>query len=212
MAMQRLRGKTLRSVLDEAKTLPIERVLQLGHEIADGLAAIHDAGAVHRDIKPANVFVEDDGHAVIADLGLSRLLEPRTEISLPGTFLGSIAYAAPEQLEGFDVGPEADLYALGVLLYEMASGKNPFPRRRPEDDDARAREPRRAAVVAHRARRDVPLGARGLGSAREETRVPVEARAPRRRHPDRTRALRVVAPIRRRGRPASSGCPRRAVN
>lgn len=126
MAMQRLRGKTLRSVLDEAKTLPIERVLQLGHEIADGLAAIHDAGAVHRDIKPANVFVEDDGHAVIADLGLSRLLEPRTEISLPGTFLGSIAYAAPEQLEGFDVGPEADLYALGVLLYEMASGKNPF--------------------------------------------------------------------------------------
>ncbi len=126
IVMELLRGKTLRTVLDEKKTLTEAEAVRLGMQVAEGLAEIHSKGAVHRDIKPGNVFVDDAGAAKIADLGLSRLVEPSTEISLPGTFLGSVAYAAPEQARGDAVGPPADLYALGVTLYEAVAGINPF--------------------------------------------------------------------------------------
>ncbi len=129
LVMELLEGKTLRARLDADGPLDDPTAARLGAQVADGLRAIHAAGMVHRDIKPANVFLDAEGNAKVADLGLSRLLEPKSEISLPGTFVGSVAYAAPEQLEGEEVGPEADLYALGVTLYESVSGRNPFSAR-----------------------------------------------------------------------------------
>lgn len=129
LVMELLEGRTLRERLDADGPLDDAAATRLGAQVADGLREIHSRGMVHRDIKPSNVFLDTAGDAKIADLGLSRLLEPKSEISLPGTFVGSVAYAAPEQLEGEDVGPEADLYALGVTLYESVSGKNPFSAR-----------------------------------------------------------------------------------
>jgi len=126
LVMEYLPGQTLRQLLDDEGPQPEPRVVSIGRQICEGLAEIHSRGMVHRDIKPSNVFLDSDGEAKIGDLGLSRLLEPDTEISIPGTFLGSVAYAAPEQLEAEAVGPAADLYSLGVTMYELASGKNPF--------------------------------------------------------------------------------------
>lgn len=126
IAMERLTGRTLKAVLDQDGPLPESRVFAIAKQAASALAAIHEQGIIHRDIKPANLFLDDHDRLHVADLGLSRLLEPSTEISLPGTFLGSASYAAPEQVESQDVGPEADLYALGVTLYELVTGFNPF--------------------------------------------------------------------------------------
>ncbi len=126
IVMEVLRGRTLRQLLDARGRLPEREVIDIGRQVAEGLAEIHQRGAVHRDVKPSNIFVDEAGQVKIADLGLSRLQEPSTEISLPGTILGSVGYAAPEQMGAEPVGPAADLYAFGVTLYELASGKNPF--------------------------------------------------------------------------------------
>lgn len=132
LVMEVLRGRTLREVMDAEGPFSDARVVHYGRQVAEGLAEIHRVGAVHRDIKPGNLFLHaaegpvEDHEVKIADLGLSRLLDAHTEISLPGTILGSVAYSAPEQLQGHAVTPAADLYALGVTLYEMASAVNPF--------------------------------------------------------------------------------------
>ncbi|MBI4881278.1 MAG: protein kinase, partial [Planctomycetes bacterium] len=126
IVMEYLTGLTLRQRLDAEIALPDRLVASIGRQVAEGLAEIHARGMIHRDIKLSNLFIDEAGGVKIADLGLSRLLEPHSEISLPGSFLGSVAYAAPEQFEGEDVGPAADLYSLGVTLYELASGQNPF--------------------------------------------------------------------------------------
>lgn len=126
IVMEYLGGPTLRRLLEQNGPLADEEVARIGAEIAEGLAALHERGMVHRDIKPHNIFLDDEGHVKIGDLGLSRLIAPSTEISIEGTVVGSAAYAPPEQLEGKRVGPDADLYALGVTLFELATGRNPF--------------------------------------------------------------------------------------
>lgn len=127
LVMEYLPGETLRQRLDRDVRLPEATVVELGRQLLEGLAEIHQHGAIHRDLKPSNIFIHDD-QVKIADLGLSRLLDPQTEISLPGTVLGSVAYAAPEQMSGNGATPASDIYSLGVILYEMASGRNPFLR------------------------------------------------------------------------------------
>lgn len=126
IAMEFLAGRTLRKLLDDEGRIDEARAFSFLEQAVAGLAALHELGLVHRDIKPGNLFVEPDDRLVIADLGLSRLVVPHSEISLPGTFVGSAAYSAPEQITGDDVGPAADLYSLGVTLYECLTGKNPF--------------------------------------------------------------------------------------
>lgn len=126
IAMDYLEGRTLRKLLDDEGRVDEARARSFLQQAVAGLVALHEQGLIHRDIKPGNLFVEPDDRLVIADLGLSRLVVPQTEISLPGTFVGSAAYAAPEQITGDDVGPAADLYSLGVTIYESVTGKNPF--------------------------------------------------------------------------------------
>jgi tetratricopeptide (TPR) repeat protein len=126
IAMKFLAGKTLRKLLDEVGMLPEARAAALLRQAVAGVAALHEQGIVHRDLKPANLFVDERDNLCIADLGLSRLVDPHSEISLPGTFVGSAAYSAPEQIAGETVTPAADLYSLGVTVYECVTGKNPF--------------------------------------------------------------------------------------
>ena len=133
-----LEGETLREALARGP-LPLRKVLDVGLQVAEGLAAAHGKGIVHRDVKPENVFLTRDGHAKLLDFGLARHdvshRDPADTRSptLPavtgtGVVLGTVAYMSPEQARGEAVDFRSDQFALGVVLYEMLSGKRPFAR------------------------------------------------------------------------------------
>jgi tetratricopeptide (TPR) repeat protein/tRNA A-37 threonylcarbamoyl transferase component Bud32 len=119
-------GTTLCDLIREWGVIPEPMLRRLGAQLARGLAAIHGAGAIHRDLKPANVLLTSGHEVKIADLGIARLFEEDASLTATGDFVGTPHHAAPEQFEGEGVGPEADLYAMGVLLHEAATGRLPF--------------------------------------------------------------------------------------
>src|SRR6185503_10474918 len=130
-----LEGETLR---ERAGHISPRQAVDYAGQIARGLAAAHDKGVTHRDLKPDNVFVTTDGQVKILDFGLARLAEapaasalsalPTREQTAPGTILGTSGYMAPEQVRGLPADHRADIFALGVLLYEMLTGQRAFQR------------------------------------------------------------------------------------
>ncbi|MCG3191289.1 MAG: Serine/threonine-protein kinase PknD [Thermoanaerobaculia bacterium] len=129
-----LEGQTLRSALAQG-ALPVKRVLDIAISIATGLAAAHEKGIVHRDIKPENVFLTKDGQAKVLDFGLARHEttlrsdEDASTISVltdVGTVLGTVSYMSPEQARALPVDHRSDQFSLGIVLYEMLSGRRPF--------------------------------------------------------------------------------------
>jgi predicted ATPase len=132
LTMERLHGPTLAERLREERRLPLDRALRIAGDLAAGLGAAHRAGVVHRDLKPGNVMlVSRDGaeHAVVTDFGTGGAVpEPDRGVRErpPDTVVGTLTYMAPEQLRGEEVGPAADIYSLGLVLYEMVTGTVPL--------------------------------------------------------------------------------------
>ena len=126
IVMELVQGGTLRDVLDRAGRLPPDAAVAIATDMLHGLAAIHAKGIVHRDVKPQNVLLDRDGGARMTDFGVA-LREGAVTLSHSGTALGTARYMAPEQVMGAAVGPPADLYAVGVVLFEMLAGRPPFP-------------------------------------------------------------------------------------
>ncbi|MHC4938881.1 MAG: protein kinase domain-containing protein [Planctomycetota bacterium] len=126
LVMEYVEGRTLRELLNQLGRVPESLLREIALQTARGLDAIHSAGLLHRDLKPENILLSNHQQVRIMDLGIAKALEDATVLTAEGQFLGSLAYAAPEQLDGTELGPRTDLYALGVVLYELASGTNPF--------------------------------------------------------------------------------------
>ena len=125
IAMAYYEGDTLRQIVKRGP-LEVGRALDIAGQIAAGLKEAHDLGIVHRDVKSANVIITPKGQAKIMDFGLAKLAGD-ADITLVGTTVGTVAYMSPEQAAGREVDARADIWSLGVILYEMVSGKLPFP-------------------------------------------------------------------------------------
>ena len=135
LTMQRVEGRSL-SELIPSGGLPLERIFQLGIPLSEALAAAHEKGIVHRDLKPANIMVTEEGRLKVLDFGLAKLHQaaatsevtegPTEALTGEGKILGTMPYMSPEQLEGRDLDPRSDIFSVGILLYEMATGARPF--------------------------------------------------------------------------------------
>ncbi len=136
LTMQLVEGQSLDRLIS-GDGLPVDRILAIAMALADALAAAHDKGIVHRDLKPANVMVTNDGRVKVLDFGLAKLTgaaggaevdsERSTEMrTREGVVMGTMPYMSPEQVQGQPVDQRTDIFSLGVILYEMASGRRPF--------------------------------------------------------------------------------------
>ncbi len=125
LTMEYVQGADMATLLQRESRLPLPRVLLLARQIAAGLAAAHKAGIVHRDLKPANVMVDAQDHALLMDFGIARSTTGATINTMPGSLIGTLDYMAPEQARGEPADERTDVYAFGLILYEMLAGGRP---------------------------------------------------------------------------------------
>lgn len=127
IVMALVEGRSLRELLRERGALTQREAARIGYGVALALSVAHGRGLVHRDVKPGNILLDADGVPRLTDFGIVKALSGATEITQPGVAFGTAAYLSPEQATGGRVGPAADLYSLGTVLYEMITGSPPFP-------------------------------------------------------------------------------------
>lgn len=125
IAMEFLQGRELRDILNDGKRMPVEQVINVVAQVAQGLAYAHENGIVHRDVKPSNIMIVRDGHVKITDFGIARMASAAVRTQT-GMVLGSPKYMSPEQVVGKLTDQRSDIFSLGVMLYEMLTGQAPF--------------------------------------------------------------------------------------
>jgi predicted Ser/Thr protein kinase len=128
IAMRFVEGEDLARLIEREGPLPLSRTVSIVSQVGEALEAAHDKGVVHRDVKPGNILIGKGDHAYLTDFGLIKRRDAASRYTKTGEFMGSVDYAAPEQIRGEDVDPRADIYSLGCLLYECVTGEPPFPR------------------------------------------------------------------------------------
>ncbi len=138
IAMELVEGKTLRELIGSG-LLPMRKAIEIAAQIADGLTKAHEAGITHRDLKPENLMVSGDGFVKILDFGLAKVTAPSgerpgihstttTSVTDSGLIVGTVGYMSPEQVGGEPLDFKSDQFSFGLILYEMVTGKHPFPR------------------------------------------------------------------------------------
>jgi serine/threonine-protein kinase len=132
IVMEHVEGQSLQSLLRAGAPLPLVRAVDLAIQMCAGVGAAHRAGLIHCDLKPQNILVTSDGRVKVVDFGIARALEAKTADS-PQTVWATPHYAAPEQMQGLPLGPATDVYAIGVILYQMLSSQLPFEGRTVEE-------------------------------------------------------------------------------
>jgi serine/threonine protein kinase/Flp pilus assembly protein TadD len=125
ITMEYVSGEDLRSFIRRSKQLAIGTAISIANQVCEGLAEAHRLGVVHRDLKPSNIMIDKDGNARIMDFGIARSLKEKG-ITGAGVMIGTPEYMSPEQVEGKEIDQRSDIYSLGVILYEMVTGRVPF--------------------------------------------------------------------------------------
>jgi TolB-like protein/Tfp pilus assembly protein PilF/tRNA A-37 threonylcarbamoyl transferase component Bud32 len=150
ITMEYVRGENLKSLIKRIGQFTVGKAVSIGRQVCEGLAEAHGLGVMHRDLKPQNIMIDKDGNARIMDFGIARSLKAEG-ITDKGVIIGTPEYMSPEQVEGKDVDQRSDIYALGVILYEMVTGRVPF-----EGDTPLS--------VALKQKTDMPRDPRGLNA------------------------------------------------
>jgi serine/threonine protein kinase len=125
ITMQWIKGGTLADRISERGALPVPEVLAVATKLSSALAAAHDRKILHRDIKPGNILMDDDGEPYLADFGLARLIGEQG-LTQHGVFVGTPHYCSPEQVALEELDERSDIYTLGLVIFEMATGRRPF--------------------------------------------------------------------------------------
>ena len=125
IVMEYVDGKTLKDIIDEKQILPIEDIVNYGVQIASALECAHKNGIIHRDIKPHNMLIDKSNNLKATDFGIARISSSAT-LTYTSTVLGTVHYISPEQAKGKFIDEKSDIYSLGVVLYQMATGEVPF--------------------------------------------------------------------------------------
>ena len=125
ITMEYVPGQDLKALIRQTGQLTVGKAIAIGEEICDGLAEAHKQGIVHRDLKPSNIIIDRAGGARIMDFGIARSMTVKSRTG-PGVMIGTPEYMSPEQVEGKEVNARSDIYSLGIILYEMLTGRVPF--------------------------------------------------------------------------------------
>ena len=215
LAMEYIPGHTLRDLIRKEAPMPPAKALALIDPVLSALAAAHQAGMIHRDVKPENVLLADDGRIKVADFGLARAVSAETQhTATGGVLIGTVSYLSPELVVDGRADARSDVYAAGVVLYEMLTGRKPHEGRVADPGRLQARARGRAAAVAggprhpgvrRRARRPRdrprprPAPGRRAGAAAPGASGPRGARPRRARRPGADLDLTPTVPVQRLG-------------
>jgi len=150
IVMEYVQGETLKSMIRMTRQLSIWTAVNIAKQVCEGLAEAHRLGVIHRDLKPQNVMIDQEGNTRIMDFGIARSLKTKGATA-PGVMIGTPEYMSPEQVEGREADQRSDIYALGVILYEMLTGRLPFEGETP-------------LSVALKHKNDIPLDPRKINS------------------------------------------------